>query len=76
MVEIDIGLVTAIVTIIISVVSSVLGVQVVKAKDKAKKFKLLLDTVIDAWEDDKITEEEGQAIVDAAKALIAEEKAE
>jgi hypothetical protein len=50
---------------------AVLGAKYKQGKGKAKQFLNLLNAIIEATEDDKVTEEEFQKIVADAKALLA-----
>jgi predicted neutral ceramidase superfamily lipid hydrolase len=69
-----ITLATAIIGLISTVVAAKYGVQYQKAKSKAAKIVDLINTVYDAAKDDKVTEEEFQAIVDKVKVLVEKEE--
>ena len=63
----DFGTVALIVTAALSIGSAVMGVSYKQGKDKATK---LLGDVVDAVQDDKISEEECQKIAADAKAFL------
>ena len=63
----DLGTVAVIVTSVVSIVSTVLGVNFKQGKDKVTT---LLSDVVNAVQDDKITEEECQKIAADAKAFL------
>lgn len=65
----DLVLVAAVISILLSVAAAVFGVNYKQAKDKVTK---LLSDVIAAVEDDKISEEELQKIVADVKAFLKE----
>jgi hypothetical protein len=58
---------------VLTIVSVVLGAKYEQGKKKAKQLTGLLDSVIAAVEDDKISEEERQTIIDGAKRLVSDE---
>lgn len=62
--------VATIVTLVLTLASSVFGAKYTQTKGKAKKLSKLLDSVIEAAEDDKVTEEEFQKIVGNTKAVL------
>ena len=63
----DLVLVAAIISFLLAVAVTVFGVNYKQAKDKVTK---LLSDVIDAVEDDKISEDELQKIVADVKAFL------
>ena len=64
--------IVAVVTVVLSVVSVVLGAKYRKWLERGRLFAKLLDDIVAAAEDDKITEEEFQRIVAEAKKIAAE----
>jgi len=70
----DSGSLVAVVSAVLTVVSVFLGVKYRKWLKKARLFAGLLDDIISAAEDDKITDEEFQNIVAAAKQVLASEE--
>jgi len=64
--------VVALATAVLSVVSVFLGVKYRKWLERARLFAELLSDIIDAAEDDKVTEEEFQNIVAATKQVVKE----
>jgi hypothetical protein len=68
----DSGSLVAVVSAVLTVVSVFLGVKYRKWLGKARLFAGLLDDIISAAEDDKVTEEEFQKIVVAAKEIAAD----
>ncbi len=62
--------IATIVTLVLTLAGSALGAKYTQAKGKAKKLSKLLDSVIEAAEDDKVTEEEFQKIVGNTKAVL------
>jgi len=64
---VDLVLVAAVISILLSVVAAVFGINYKQAKDKVTK---LLSDVIAAVEDDKISEDELQKIVADVKAFL------
>ena len=65
----DLVLVAAIISFLLSVVAVVFGANYKLAKDKVTK---VLSEIIAAIEDDKVTEEELQKIITQTKSLIQE----
>lgn len=65
----DLVLVAAVISILLSVAAAIFGVNYKRAKDKITK--LLLE-IIAAVEDDEVTEEELQKIITQVKSLIEE----
>ncbi len=63
----DLFLVAAIISFLLSVAAAVFGVNYKRAKDKVTK--LLLDIIV-AVEDDEVSEEELQKIITQAKSLL------
>jgi len=68
----DSASVVALATAFLSVVSVFLGVKYRQGLKKARLFADLLNDVVAAAEDDKVTEEEFQNIVAAAKRVVEE----
>ena len=66
----DYGSIAVLVGGILTVASAVLGGKYRQGKGKAKQLLDLLNAIIEAAEDDKVTEEEFQKIVADAKALL------
>jgi hypothetical protein len=64
--EIDVGMVLAIVSLGLSLV----GAKYVQWKSKAEQLKKTLDMLVDATEDDKVSEEEYRGIAASVKTLI------
>ena len=63
----DLGTIAVIVTSAVSIISTVLGVNYKQGKDKVTT---LLNDVVNAVQDDKITEEECQKIAADARAFL------
>ena len=63
--------IVAVATAVLSIVSVFLGVKYRKWLEKGKLFAELLDDVVAAAEDDKVSEEEFQKIVVKAKLVAA-----
>jgi hypothetical protein len=63
--EIDIGIVLAIVSIALSVA----GAKYAQWKQKAKQLKTTVDLLVDATEDDNVSEEEYRGIAASIKKL-------
>jgi hypothetical protein len=61
------GSIIAVATAVLTVVSVFLGTKYKKWLDRGRLFAKLFDDIIAAAEDDKVTEEEFQRIVAAAK---------
>jgi DNA polymerase III delta prime subunit len=66
---VDLVLIAAIISILLSVAAAVFGANYKLAKDKVKKLML---EIIAAIEDNEVTEEELQKIITQAKSLILE----
>jgi hypothetical protein len=66
----DCGSIAVLVGGILTVASAVLGAKYRQGKGKAKQLLDLLNAIIGAAEDDRVTEEEFQKIVADAKALL------
>jgi len=66
------GSIVAVVTAVLSVVSMFLGAKYRKWLARGRLFAKLFDDIVDAAEDDKISEEEFQKIVAEAKKVAAE----
>ncbi|HDQ05100.1 MAG TPA: hypothetical protein ENN36_00060 [Candidatus Bathyarchaeota archaeon] len=64
------GLIVAVASAVLAVVSVFLGTKYRKWLAKARLFAKLLDDIIAAAEDDKISEEEFQSIVATAKQVV------
>jgi hypothetical protein len=64
--EIDIGIVLAIVSIGLSLA----GAKYAQWKGKAKQLKKTVDLLVDATEDDKVSEEEFKGIAGSVKQLV------
>lgn len=65
----DLVLVAAVISILLSIAAAVFGVNYKQAKDKVTK---LLSDVIAAVEDDEVTEEELQKIITQVKSFFKE----
>ena len=65
----DLVLVAAVISLLLSVAAAVFGVNYKRAKDKVTKLML---EIIAAIEDNEVTEEELQKIVDQARLLLNE----
>ena len=65
------GLIVAVVTAVLSVVSVVLGTKYKKWLDRGRLFAELFDDIVVAAEDDAVSEEEFQKIVAKAKLVAA-----
>ena len=63
--EIDIGIVLA----IVSIGLSLFGAKYAQWKSKAKQLKTTVDLLVDATEDDKVSEEEYRGIAASIKKL-------
>jgi len=68
----DSASIVALATAVLTVVSVFLGVKYRQGLRKVRLFAELLNDVIGAAEDDKVTEEEFQNIVAAAKRVVAD----
>jgi len=68
----DSASIVALATAVLSVVSVFLGVKYRKWLERARLFAELLSDIIAAAEDDKVSEEEFQNIVAAAKRVVEE----
>ena len=68
--EVDINAVLTIVSATLTIVAAFAGAKWQKAKAKAEQFSDFVKTLTDAAQDDKVTEEEFQAIVAKVKALM------
>jgi len=66
------GSIVALATAVLTVVSVFLGVKYRQGLKKARLFAELLADVVAAAEDDKVTEEEFQNIIAAAKRVVEE----
>ena len=66
------GSIVAVVTAVLTVVSVFLGTKYKKWLQKGRLFAKLLDDIIEAAEDDKVTEEEFQNLVAATKQVLAD----
>jgi hypothetical protein len=66
----DYGLVALVVGAVVTVASAVLGQKYVKAKGKVQALSGLLKSVVDALEDDQVSEEEFKKIVEQAKEFL------
>jgi hypothetical protein len=64
--EIDIGIVLA----VISIALSLAGAKYAQWKGKAKQLKMTVDLLIDATEDDKVSEKEFKGIAASVKQLV------
>ena len=64
------GLIVALASAVLAVVSVCFGTKYRKWLAKAKLFAKLLDDIISAAEDDKVSEEEFQSIVATAKEIV------
>jgi hypothetical protein len=64
--EIDIGMVLAVVTLGLSLV----GAKYVQWKSKAKQLKKTVDLLVDATEDNEVSEEEYRGIAASVKKLV------
>ena len=67
-------MIATIVTTALIVASVALGAKYQKLKGKAEKLRNLVDSLVKAWEDDTITEEEVEDLIAQAKALLAPEE--
>jgi len=66
----DTNVILSLVTAILTVIAALVGAKWQGAKSKAGQLTDLLNTVVEAAKDDKVTEEEFQVIVDKVKALM------
>jgi len=66
----DYGLVALVVGGVVTVAAAVLGQKYVKAKGKVQALSGLLKSVVDALEDDQVSEEEFNKIVEQAKEFL------
>jgi len=66
------GSIVALITAVLTIVSVFLGKKYKKWLEKARLFAKLLDDIIEAAEDDKVTEEEFQNLVATTKQVIAD----
>jgi hypothetical protein len=69
--EIDVGMVLA----VVSLGLSLLGAKYVQWKSKAKQLKKTVDLLVDATEDDGVSEEEYRGIAASIKKLISSDSA-
>jgi len=70
----DSASIAALISAFLTVVSVFLGVKYKQGLEKGRLFAKLLNDIISAAEDDKITDEEFQNIVAAAKQVLASEE--
>jgi len=68
----DSGSIVAVATAVLTVVSVFLGAKYRKWLEKARLFAKLLEDIIEAAEDDKVSEEEFNQIVANAKKVAAD----
>jgi len=68
----DSGSIVAVATAVLSVVSVFLGAKYRKWLERGRLFAKLLDEIVAAAEDDKVSEEEFQQIVAEAKKVAAD----
>jgi len=66
----------ALVSAFLTLVSVFLGVKYRQGLKKARLFARLLEDIIEAVEDDEVSEEEFQRLVAAAKQVVADEEDE
>ena len=71
--ELDVGTAAAVATLLLAVASALFGAKYKQAKGKATKVRDVLDSVIDAAEDDAVSEEEFQKVVASALRLMSAE---
>ncbi len=64
--ELDFGTATALATLLLAVASALFGTKYKQAKGKATKIRSVLDSVIEAAEDDEVSEKEFEKIVVSA----------
>jgi hypothetical protein len=69
--EIDVGVVLAMVSIVLSIV----GAKYAQWKQKAKQLKTTVDLLVDATEDDNVSEEEYRGIAASIKKLTSSNSA-
>jgi hypothetical protein len=62
----------ALASAVLTILSVLLGTKYRAGKAKAKQLAKLLSTVVEAAEDDEVTEDEFHGVVVAAKALLSE----
>lgn len=72
----EIGLIAAVASAVLAFVATFLGAKYRKWIGKARLFAELLNDIISAAEDDKISEDEFQSIVATAKEVVADEEDE
>lgn len=70
----DYGLIASVVTSLLVVAAAVIGVKYRQVKKKAEQLRDLVIYFIEAWEDDKLTPEEVEGLVERGKALIEPEE--
>jgi len=66
------GSIIAVVSAVLTVVSVFLGTKYKKWLEKGRLFAMLLDDIIEAAEDEKVTEEEFQNIIAVTKQVLAD----
>ena len=71
--EIDVGTVAAVATLLLAVASALFGAKHKQAKGKVTKVRGVLDSGIEAAEVDKVSEREFEKVVASAKRLISAE---
>jgi hypothetical protein len=71
--ELDFGTAVVVATLLLAVVSALFGAKYKQAKCKASQVRGLLDSVIEAAEDDEVSEREFEKVVASAKRLISAE---
>lgn len=67
---VDATLIATLVTLVLTIVSSVAGLKYQQAKTKANKLADLINEIVAANGDDRVTEDEFNRIVDKVRALV------
>lgn len=70
----DYSLIATIVSTALMVMASGLGVQYQRLKRKAERLRDLVSSLVKAWEDDALTQEEVEILARQAKALLEPEE--
>jgi hypothetical protein len=71
--ELDVGTTAAVATLLLAVASALFGAKYKQVKGKASQARDLLDGVIEAAEDDEVSEKDFQKVVASAKRLMSAE---
>jgi hypothetical protein len=65
----DTATLATIVTLALSILSTFVGAKYGQVKNKAVQSQTLINKIVEAWEDDEVTDEEMAGIIEAVKAM-------